>query len=361
MARSDGTASAPITVRALTDGKATIDGQGVRKTVDLQRSWWIVEGIVARNGTDNVFRVDGSNNVLRRVSAYDASNSLNSSVIMFLGNNNLLEDAIVAGRGRYAAEIYKGSGNTIRRVFAMWEGWDGQSWCSTAWPNGNSIGVYNASGATVENAIAYGRSLRGFLVQANSNTAIAKDNAVLGSIAVLQGRNYDGSVWDYGSYPNRPGPTSCTSVLDLNDGGDRIGFALFGQGTLSGNVFRDVLAVENVGLGFDMHRPYTSGTVSGNLLERATLIGNGAILAPYERSQGGNIYLGMAGLDVRDSRIQNAPAQIAQGQGARLQMYVNRQATGESMTPWPMNARALSELGVDIDAIIQKYAQEATR
>ena len=73
----DGTAAAPITVRALNDGKAIIDGQGVRKTVDLQRSWWVIEGIVARNGLDNVFRVDGNHNVLRRVDR--KSTRLNSS------------------------------------------------------------------------------------------------------------------------------------------------------------------------------------------------------------------------------------------------------------------------------------------
>ena len=352
--RTNGTASAPITVRALNDGKATIDGQGVRKTVDLQRDWWVIEGIVARNGTDNVFRVDGSNNVLRRVSAYDASTDINSAVIMLLGANNLVEDALVAGTGRYMAEVYKGSGNTLRRVFTMWAGWDGRQFCGVAWPNGNNIGVYNASNTTVENVIAYGRSLKGIMVQANSNNAVADNNHVLGSMSVLQGRNYDGSVWNYGSYPNRPGPTSCTGVLDLNDGGDRVGFILFGQGTLTNNVFRDVLAVDNVGLGFDAHRPYTSGAVGGNVIERATFTGNGAQLAPREALQGGNIYLGLPGVDVRDSRIPNAP--LAQGGGAQLQMYVNRQPTGAPLTPWPMESRALAELGVSVDAVIEEYA-----
>ena len=356
MPRADGTAAAPITVRALNDGTAIIDGQGVRKTVDLQRSWWVIEGIVARNGTDNVFRVDGSNNVLRRVSAYNASTDINSSVIMLLGNNNLVEDAIVAGTGRYMAEVYKGSGNTLRRVFTMWAGWDGRQFCGVAWPNGNNIGVYNASNTTVENAIAYGRSLKGVMVQANSDTAVANNNHVLGSIAVLQGRNYDGSVWNYGSYPTRPGPTTCTGVDKLGEGGDRVGFILFGQGTITNNVFRDVLAVDNVGVGFDAHRPYTAGAVSGNVVERATLVGNGAQLPTSQRGQGGNMYISLPGVDVRDSRIPGAPAQIAQGQGARLQMYVDRQPTGQPMTAWPMEGRAVAELGVSVNAIIQEYA-----
>ena len=356
MPRTDGTAGAPITARALNDGKAIIDGQGVRKTVDLQRSWWVIEGIVARNGTDNVFRVDGSNNVLRRVSAYDASNDINSAVIMLLGNNNLVEDAIVAGTGRYMAEVYKGSGNTLRRVFTMWAGWDGRQFCGVAWPNSVSVGVYNASNTTVENAIAYGRSLKGVMVQANSDSSVANNNHVLGSIAVLQGRDYDGSVWNYGSYPTRPGPTTCTSVDTLGEGGDRVGFILFGQGTITNNVFRDVLAVDNVGAGFDAHRPYTAGTVGGNILERATLVGNGTALAGNETTQGRNIYANQGMIaSITDSRIPGAPG-VTQGGGARLQRYANRQATGAPLAPWEMESRAVAELGVSVNAIIEEYA-----
>ena len=97
-------------------------------------------------------------------------------------------------RGAYMAEIFGGDRNTFRRVFAMWSGWSGRDFCGVAWPNGNNVGVYNASGSTVENVIAHGRSLKGILVQSNSDAAISSNNHVLGSIAVLQGRNYDGSV-----------------------------------------------------------------------------------------------------------------------------------------------------------------------
>lgn len=358
--RVNGTSSAPITVKALNDGKATIDGQGVRKTVDLQRDYWIIEGIVARNGLDNVFRVDGNNNVLRRVSAYDASDDINSSVIMLLGDNNLVEDAIVAGTGRYMAEIFEGSGNTLRRVFTMWEGWAGRQFCGVAWPNGNNIGIYNASNATVENAIAYGRSLKGVMVQANSDTAVASNNHVLGSLAVLQGRNYDGSAWTYGTGQaqptSRPGPTSCTSLLAWSSGAQRYGIGLWGQGTMQGNVFRDVIAADNVGVGFSARRPYMAGAVSGNVVERATLTGNGADVPSWEADQGRNVSISMAGVDVRDSRIAGAPASIPQGQGARLQRYVNGQPQGGSLIPWPMESRAVSELGVSVNAIISEYA-----
>ena len=200
------------------------------------------------------------------------------------------------------------------------------------------------------------------MVQANSDTAVASNNHVLGSIAVLQGRNYDGSAWTYGTGQaqptSRPGPTSCTSLLAWSSGAQRYGFGLWGQGTLQGNVFRDVIAADNVGVGFSARRPYTAGAVSGNVVERATLTGNGADVPSWEAGQGRNISISMAGVDVRDSRIPNAPASMAQGGGARLQRYVNGQPTGESMIPWPMEGRAVAEMGVSVEAIIQKYAGE---
>ena len=362
VARTNGTAAAPITVRALNDGKAIIDGQGVRKTVDLQRDWWVIEGVVARNGTDNVFRVDGNHNVLRRVSAYDASDDINSSVIMFLGDDNLLEDALVAGTGRYMAEIFGGDRNTFRRVFAMWSGWSGRDFCGVAWPNGNNVGVYNASGSTVENVIAYGRSLKGILVQSNSDAAISSNNHVLGSIAVLQGRNYDGSVWTYGTGQQqptaRPGPTTCTGITSWGWLAQRYGIGLYGQGTMQGNVFRDVLAADNAGVGFSAVRPYAAGAQGGNVIERATLVGNGAALAGNETTQGRNIYANQGMIaSITDSRIPGAPG-VTQGGGARLQRYVNRQATGAPLAPWEMESRAVAEMGVSVEAIIQKYAGE---
>ena len=142
----NGQSGLPITVRALNDGKAVIDGQGQRRPVQLGDNWgsnggpigdwYVVEGIVARNGTDTVIHVKGNNNVLRRVSAYNANLDVNSSVVLLWGNNNLVEDAVAAGTGRYMFEIYQGSGNTLRRVFAQWEQWDGRQFCGVQWPHG---------------------------------------------------------------------------------------------------------------------------------------------------------------------------------------------------------------------------------
>lgn len=363
-----GQAGSPITIRALNDGRATVDGQGVRRVLELGSNnqawgnWFVIEGLVLRNGT-TVAHVRGSHNILRRISAYNADTNTNASVILLWGDNNLVEDAIAAGTGRYMIEVYQGGGNTVRRAFAMWGGWDGAEFCGVAWPNGNNVGVYNASNTTVENVIAYGRSLKGIMVQANSDNAVADNNYVLGSMALLQGRDYDGSIWTYGTGQaqptDRPG-TQCDDILQWSNGGQRYGIGLFGQGALTNNVFRDVLAADNVGAGFDAHRPYTSGPVSGNVVERATLVNNGAQQPAWEAAQGGNIYLGLPGVDVRDSRIPGAPAQIVQGGGARFtNRYVNRQLTNQPLLPWSMESRAVSELGVSINAIVTAAIEQS--
>ena len=139
----DGTATAPITVRALNDGRVTIDGQGARVPLMLYRNYWTVEGLVLRNGAIAVARIEGDNNTLRRVSAYDADTNDNSAIIFIWGDGNLLEDVAAAGTGRYGIESYQSAGNTIRRAFIMPSGWDGRAFCGVQWPYFVGVGVYN--------------------------------------------------------------------------------------------------------------------------------------------------------------------------------------------------------------------------
>ena len=121
-----------------------------------------------------------------------------------------------------------------------------------------------------------------------------------------------------------------------------------------GNVYRDNMAVDSAGLGFSANNP-GGGRWSGTVIERMTLFGNGSDASSSDGGRGAQAKW-PPGVSCAGCRIGTAGSG-----GAQLQRYENRRATGEPLTPWPMNARALSELGVDIDAIIQKYAQEATR
>ena len=367
----------PITIKALNDGQAVIDGQGENYPVRLGDNWgphgaisdwFVVEGLVARNGGLGAIRIEkGNHNVLRRVSAYNASTDDNSLVLAInWGSDNLVEDCVVAGTGRYMINVFTSNNNTVRRCFTRWDSWDGRNFCGVNWPNGNNVGVYNSDNTTIENVIAYGRSLTGIFIQANDASVTANNNQILGSMALLQGRDYDGSVWTYGSGQSqptsRPGPThnpygpACDNgITQWSWGSSRTGFELWGQGELHDNVYRDILATGNVGVGFGAMHPSGPGSV-GTVVDHATLTNNGAELQDWEKKQGGNIYIGSGDVTVTNSRIDGSQW-AAQGEGARFQYrYVDRTLTDQPLWPWPMEGRAQRELDVSVNEIAAKYA-----
>jgi hypothetical protein len=123
-----GTSGQPITIRALHDGKVTIDGQFARRPVWLSaNSWWVLEGFNAHSSNGSVVRLDkgSSNNVFRRIVAWDAAIDGNTMVYAVQGNslNNVFEDIAGFGTGRKIFSIYGRSNNTeVRRAWFRWEG-----------------------------------------------------------------------------------------------------------------------------------------------------------------------------------------------------------------------------------------------
>ena len=120
-----GTASAPITIRALNDGKVTIDGQSVNNPVHLRRNnYFVLEGFNAHHGKSSVIELSSSNhNIVRRVAAWDAADGNTNIFGIHHGSHNLFED--VAGWG-IARKIFSASQGgdylTIRRAWGRWEG-----------------------------------------------------------------------------------------------------------------------------------------------------------------------------------------------------------------------------------------------
>ncbi len=357
----------PITIKAKNDGKAIIDGRGTDIPVRFGENWgpsgpvgnWYnLEGIVAINGTISNIRTERANNInIRRVSAYNASPDLNALVISLVWSDNvLLEDCVAGGTGRYMINVYgdaaAGKNNTVRRCFAKWERWDGKKFCGVSWPNGNNIGLYNVSNSSIENSIAYGRALTGMFTQANDTAASAVGNKILGSMSVLQGRDYNGSVWNYVTYPTRPNPAidpdtgaNCsTNVVPLPNGGAdgwisfRMGFEVWGQGNVKGNTFRDLLSVDNAGVGVGM-----DGGAQGSdtVFDHITAMNNGAVARSDEKSDNGGNTHQITISTFTNSYIGNTNLK---GEGARLQnRYVDGNLTSQSLWPWPMEDRIRSE------------------
>lgn len=361
----NGQPGAPITVKALNDGQAMIDGEGIRETVTLGGGdnptvghYFIVEGIVAANSSKNVYEITGSHNVLRRVSGYNANTDENVSVIAInypSAQYNLVEDCVAAGTGRKMIILWHSSKNIVRRCFANWQGWDGRNACQE-WPWGENIDVYGSNDNIIENSIGYG-SVPYFSITVRTNDAEhgASGNKMLGDIAVYAGMNRDGRAINWPS--SRLGPTSCTAMRDWTSSGQRSGFKSYSHdGRFDGNMWQDILAWGNAGHGF---------SATGNVLpvkasiNRATIINNG-----LDNGYRGNTKDGPIGTDVvftpellamsiTDSAIEGTSYN---GEGARLEhRYVNGVLMDGSdgqpaqpLWPWPMESRIRTELNLSV-------------
>jgi hypothetical protein len=120
-----GKADLPITVRALNDGKATINGQDQNVPVRLQNNnYFVLEGFNAHNSASSVVTISNADhNIVRRVAGWDAADKNANIFAVNHADHNLLED--VAGWG-VARKIFSssqgGNSTTIRRAWGRWEG-----------------------------------------------------------------------------------------------------------------------------------------------------------------------------------------------------------------------------------------------
>lgn len=333
----------PITIKALHDGQATIQGDGTYQTVQIGDTWpgpigdwYVLDGIVARGGYEQTIKIRGANVFLHRVSAYDASVDANSSVIAVLNTSNvLLEDVIAAGTGRKQVLIFMSDEVHVRRVFARWERWDGRGFCNAGWPAGTGVNPYNSSNIRLENVLATGPLADRLIgITANADGVYSPGIEVLGSIAVGAGMDADGTVHTY-PYPEG---NPCSYARDYQFyPGNRTGIGVYAQGDVPGIVFRDVLAANSAQTGFFNVIPYGIGAHDG-ILDHATLVNNcKAGCGPYETNADA-----FKGFTVTNSQVPGYQT----GEGARLNYrYVDGVLTGVPLWPWPMESRGQAEMG----------------
>jgi len=372
-----GQSGRPITIKAANDGKAVIDGENLRVPIMLwnyrNAHFFVIEGLIARNGPHSphpqaVVDIETDDNIVRRVSAYNADPDENSMVILLSipSERNLLEDCVAAGTGRKMINVYQGTYNVVRRCFAYWLGWDGRKSCQD-WPQVSNINVYNGSYDTVENCVAVGPVAESsIMVQANAPGVQAIGNKVLGSIAINAGINPDGTLVEWPS--TRPQPTACDPymVYDyINWYDHRVGFKIYGhaQAELRDNVFRDVFAWHNASHGFSVS---PAATFTGNSLERGTITGNGLGLVLGGGPGTDAVYTELQRMTVTDSIISvvrdtgGKAYPSYNGGGARLQhRYIDgvlmdgtNGQPAEALWPWPMEDRIRSEMGISVTNIV---------
>ena len=191
-----GTANAPITVKALNDGKVSINGNSTTYPVQLtQNNYFILEGFNAYESKGHVVALHNSNsNIIKRIVAWNANKNENSKVFeISSGNNNVLEDVAGFGTGRKIFEPYKTNHTTIRRAWGRWEG------SFRTGPKMTFTLLYNSYNTIMENSIGTwdGKEMNGsspdqaYGIFAADRLDESPDahSKILGSIAYLKGHD----------------------------------------------------------------------------------------------------------------------------------------------------------------------------
>jgi len=273
-----------IRIRALNDGKAVIDGQNQRMTIMLGRweqsgigSYYLLEGLVARNSSDHVYLIMSHNVVVRRCSGYNANTNTNSHVFMvFSGgtpqdpSNILVEDCVAGGSGRKMFVAYTSYVNVIfRRLFAAWQEWQGATFNAGYWPWGDGIEIYNyqqtelggyptLTNSIVENSVLYG-VLANYGFSLTPNPTVTRNNNFLGLIAIQAGMKWNGTPMTW------PCPDPYNSSVQCTKWGDyqslRAGFVFgtFSRPLFQNNRFQDLFAYANGGAGLSAGEPTQGG------------------------------------------------------------------------------------------------------
>jgi hypothetical protein len=148
-----GDASNAITIAAIDESDPPLfEGQWIGSPISLsQNSYWLIEGVNARNG-ETLIRIgeNSDHNTIRRVVVWDAVWNDNNELIgiHYDSNDNLLEDVAAFGPSRKALNNSQGGdNNTFRRIWIQHQGSgdDGPTAVDVA---------YNSYGGQFENVLA---------------------------------------------------------------------------------------------------------------------------------------------------------------------------------------------------------------
>lgn len=352
----NGETGKPITIKAVHDGQAVVDGEGVRVPLQLGDMWpgpignyFVVEGIVFKNALEHVVRVIGFHNVLRRISAYNADPDKNAQVFLLSGDDILNEDCIAAGSGRKMIEV-NGTNVTVRRCVAYGTLWRGNEFCNNAWPWIDGIQIYNGNNNVIENNITFGPyPVWGLSVQANDPNAVSDNNVLSGNAVIGTGyADLAGTQWvDYYTASALPQPNTCNRTTSLLFDNHSVGFQIWGQGKITNNTFKDIIALNSSGLGYSNAWPSTRVADFGNSTDRFTMINNGAHNTAEDNRKAGSLaQANLGGWPLTNSLILKNYDATNTVVGARLQnMYIGGTLTSQSLWPWPMDSRVTAEFG----------------
>jgi hypothetical protein len=395
-----GTAMAQITIKAVNDGKAIIDGSHI--TSDWTPPVFIgdgaayidIEGISARNApqsttddniNEDVILVYGTaNNItLKRVTAHDASPGNHHCFDVESGARNVLvEDSAAWGRCRYDFIAYHASYVTFRRDFGY-----GPSQTNFSPAPRSAFGVYGSSNIVLENDIGINAIPTLYDDDYFSATWHTSDDPAypdgqttyLGDIFYndcqgiamtgASGDNVPSNSTTYKDvYIDVPSNTACqTDTTKYNSDGNAIGID---WGAHYGGSISNVTITNAPIAGFNTYSGsgHPSLTNSLFLSNAAAITGSSpshSYLDFYGNSSNG-VTLGATdkqanpGYDTatygRGAYLFIPPSSPLKGTGASgndiganiIYEYSDGLLTGAPLWPWPMENRIMSELGVSV-------------
>jgi hypothetical protein len=347
-----GTSAGRITIKALNDGKVTIDGQHRNTPVHLDHNeYFVLEGFNAHSSNGSVINIASAhNNIVRRVAAWDAAEGNYSLVGIHGGENNLLEDVAAWGVARKIFSFSQGGNRTtVRRAWGRWEG------LHAVGPKMTYSLAYNSYNVLIENSIGTwsGERMKETYTLIDVSTGAVKgtltDYKVDQPYGIFAMDRLDG---------NKNANSKLLGSIAYVQARDRFGA---GQAVLlhkidSVEIANTVVYVEPGS--FTGRKTYNLGTLKEsapqNLIAR-NLTGIGGAGAYIDSSwQRNNI--------VQGATVDSVPNIFnGQGNGARVcYRYKDGVLTNEPLWPWPMNRRiieAMAQSGrspVDVTATIEK-------
>ncbi|HEB62674.1 MAG TPA: hypothetical protein ENI82_05940, partial [Bacteroidetes bacterium] len=201
-----GTSEKAIIIKALNEGKAIIDGEGIREPGVIGSdgenydSYITIEGLIFKNANsgdgESVFRVWNNYNTLKKCSFYFADNGTNQNGLSFSNSKyNLAEDCLASYVSAHCFISWDDAGlethNTFRRCFATGHHPDKSD--SLAYSGFN---IYGGSYDIVENCIGwYGTKNYGVSLHSESGANYkCNNNKVLGSLMLGAGK-VSNSIW----------------------------------------------------------------------------------------------------------------------------------------------------------------------
>lgn len=393
-----------ITIKALNDGKAIIDGQYAIIPIRIGQAWttedpnpsntnpantpsnpfgnyFRIEGLVAKNSSGTVIIISARNVIARRNSAYNANPDTNANAISVYAqgdianpSNILIEDNVAAGSGRKMLLAYDTYNNVIfRRNFAAWQWWRGANACQAYWPQTSGIELYPAryknqpdiaTNSIMENNINFGLLPEsGISFSPNPGDLNGNPerigNKILGSISLGTGMRWDNTTKQFVSavytvsgnnctYNNMPKPANCpTSSCLYTDAFSGFSVGPSENPYLKDNLFQDIFAAYNGNVGLRTG-PWNPNSTNNQLI-RATLVNNGLststavnILRNVD-STSSDLARFSAVSDIKAGSILGG-TNPSPGTGAKLQnRYENGVLTEEPLWPWPMEERIKAE------------------